>query len=63
MTPFLANRSIGVNSYKWLLLGEDDTVFFVDNAMKLLQHLDHNVPYFLTDNIQYPQQHMDGEAL
>lgn len=61
MTPFLANQSLGVDSYKWILFGEDDTVFFVSNAMKLLEHLDHNLPYLLTDNIQYPQQHINGE--
>ncbi|DBB16176.1 TPA: hypothetical protein ACH3X3_015173 [Trebouxia sp. C0006] len=61
MTPFLANQSLGVDSYKWILFGEDDTVFFISNAMKLLEHLDHNLPYLLTDNIQYPQQHINGE--
>ena len=62
MTPFLSNQSLGVDSYKWILFGEDDTVFFISNAMKLLEHLDHNLPYFLTDNIQYPQQHINGEV-
>ena len=62
MTPFLANQSLGVDSYKWILLGEDDTVFFISNAMKLLEHLDHNLPYLLTDNIQYPQQHINGNV-
>ena len=58
--PFLANQSFGVDNYKWILFGEDDTVFFVENALKLLGHLDHELPYFLTDNIQYPQKHIDG---
>lgn len=62
MTPFLANNSSGVDNYKWLLFGEDDTIFFVENALKLLGHLDHNLPYFLTDNIQFPQKHIDGES-
>ena len=62
MTPFLANKSIGVNNYKWMLVGEDDTVFFVENALRMLGHLDHNLPYFLTDNIQFPQKHIDGEV-
>ena len=62
MTLFLANQSVGVDSYKWMLIGEDDTVFFVDNAMKLLQHLDHNVLYFLSNNIQYAQQHIDVDT-
>lgn len=60
MMPFLANQSVGVDNYKWILFGEDDTVFFVENTLKLLGHLDHELPYFLTDNIQYPQNHIDG---
>ena len=60
MTPFLANQSFGVDSYKWILFGEDDTVLFVENALKLLGHLDPDLPYFLTDNIHYPQKHIDG---
>lgn len=60
MTPFLANQSCGVDNFRWILFGDDDTVFFVDNALKMLRHLDHKLPYFLTDNIQYPQKHIDG---
>ena len=60
MTPFLANQSCGVDNFEWILFGDDDTVFFVNNALKLLRHLDHKLPYFLTDNIQYPQKHIDG---
>lgn len=63
MTPFLANQSFGVDSYKWMLFGEDDTVFFVDNTLKLLGHLDADLPYVLTDNIHYPQKHIDGKEI
>ncbi len=35
-------------SYKWLLYGDDDTFFFLDAAMQVLQHLDPEMPYFLT---------------
>lgn len=36
------------DSYKWLLYGDDDTFFFLDAAMEVLQHLDPDMPYFLT---------------
>jgi len=36
------------DSYKWLLYGDDDTFFFLDAAMQVLQHLDPDMPYFLT---------------
>ena len=36
------------DSYKWLLYGDDDTFFFLDAAMNVLQHLDPQMPYFFT---------------
>ncbi len=37
-----------------MLYGDDDTVFFVDNALDMLEELDHNMPYFLTDHLWFP---------
>ncbi len=39
-----------------MLYGDDDTVFFVDNALGMLEELDHNMPYFLTDHLWFPDQ-------
>ena len=36
------------NSFKWLLFGDEDTVFFVDNALELLQDFDPSMPYIIT---------------
>ena len=36
------------DTYKWLLYGDDDTAFFLDAAINVLQHLDPDLPYFLT---------------
>lgn len=36
------------DSFKWLFYGDDDTVFFLEGAMKTVANLDHNMPYFLT---------------
>lgn len=54
MAPFIANNTAGIDSYKWILFGDDDTVFFVDNALRLLDTLDHNMPYILSDHIWFP---------
>jgi hypothetical protein len=43
----LHGRHFG-DTYKWLLYGDDDTYFFLDAAMNVLQHLDPDLPYFLT---------------
>lgn len=39
-------------SYSWLLSGDDDTVFVVDNVLSMLRELqlDPSVPYFLSDD-------------
>ena len=34
--------------YKWILYGDDDTFFFVDGVLELLQDFDHSLPYFIT---------------
>ena len=36
------------DSYKWLLYGDDDTMFFIDGVLALVQNLDADVPYFIT---------------
>ena len=56
VTPFLAAHLHGYNNFKWMLYGDDDTVFFIDNALDMLEGLDHNMPYFLTDHLWFPDQ-------
>lgn len=53
MAPFLANQSVGADSYKWMLYGDDDTVFYLDNVLRMLEPLDHTTPYFITDHIWF----------
>ena len=62
ITPFLANKTAGIDSYKWMLFGDDDTTFFVDNALRLLDTLDHTVPYILSDHIWFPTDLKSGYA-
>ena len=57
VTPFLAAHLRGYNNFKWMLYGDDDTVFFIDNALDMLEGLDHNMPYFLTDHLWFPDQY------
>jgi len=61
VAPFLANMTIGPNNFKWMLFGDDDTVFLIDNVLHLVPHLDPTVPYFMTDHLWYPQP--PGELL
>lgn len=54
IAPFLANITAGIDSYKWILFGDDDTAFYIDNALRLLSTLDHNMPYVLSDHNWFP---------
>ena len=47
--------TIGPDKFKWMLFGDDDTVFLIDNVLHLLPHLDSSVPYFMTDHLWYPE--------
>ena len=41
-----ANQSV---EFDWLLAGDDDTLFLMDNVVDLVRDLDPNEPYYLTD--------------
>ncbi|DBA83020.1 TPA: hypothetical protein ACH3X1_006796 [Trebouxia sp. C0004] len=49
LTPFLAHEAFE-GDYKWILYGDDDTFFFVDGVLELLQDFDPSLPYFITDH-------------
>lgn len=51
LAPFLANKTAAPHSYKWILYGDDDTYWFIDNVLRYLDQLDPNMPYLLSDNI------------
>ena len=51
LAPFLANKTAAPNSYKWILYSDDDTFWFIDNALVYLSQLDPDMPYLLSDNI------------
>ncbi|KAK9816501.1 hypothetical protein WJX72_001161 [[Myrmecia] bisecta] len=55
MVPFVANFTFGANSYKWMLYGDDDTVFFIDNILAVLNTMDHTVPYLISDALWFPE--------
>lgn len=50
LVPYLAHDSFG-DSYKWLLYGDDDTVWFMESVIKLLEDFDSDLPYFITDHM------------
>lgn len=55
LAPFRGNRTVGLEKYKWILYGDDDTIWFPDNVLRLVNSLDHTMPYFLTDHIWFPE--------
>ena len=47
IVPFLAHKQLG-DTYKWLLYGDDDTVWFMDGVLDVLSDLDPDTPYFIS---------------
>ena len=52
---------MGLDSFKWVLYGDDDTVFFIDGALDALENLDYNMPYLLSDDVWFVED--DGKKL
>ena len=44
-----------MDRYKWIVYGDDDTVMFIDNVLALVNQLDHNHPYLISDCIWWPE--------
>lgn len=51
MTPLIAHRLLE-GDYKWLIYGDDDTIFFPEGIARALEthHLDADMPYFVSDS-------------
>ena len=52
MAPLLAHKALK-GSYKWLVFGDDDTVFFTDAIRNLVQDFDHDMPYAISGKSPY----------
>ncbi|PNH06691.1 hypothetical protein TSOC_006910 [Tetrabaena socialis] len=61
VAPFAAHRQYG-DGYKWLLYGDDDTIFFLPGLRRLLSGFDPELPLALTDNLWYGSGHPRLEA-
>ena len=55
LVAWRANATIGSHQFKWILYGDDDTLFAIDNVLAMVNRFDHNQPYFLADNIWFPE--------
>ena len=47
LAPLLAHKALA-GQYKWLLYGDDDTLWFLSGVVELLQKLDPAMPYIIT---------------
>ncbi|GIL52680.1 hypothetical protein Vafri_8499 [Volvox africanus] len=56
MAPFLAHQYFG-ETYKWMLYGDDDTLFYMPAVKRLLAHLDPELPIAISDNLWFRARH------
>ena len=48
LAPVLAHKALAPGSFKWMLFGDDDTIFFVNSVLEFLQDFDPDLPYFIS---------------
>ncbi|GLI68037.1 hypothetical protein VaNZ11_012360 [Volvox africanus] len=56
MAPFLAHQYFG-ETYKWMLYGDDDTLFYMPAVKRMLAHLDPELPIAISDNLWFRARH------
>lgn len=49
---------LGLENVRWFVLGDDDTVFFVENLLTVLRKYDHNQMYYIGGNSESVEQDM-----
>jgi len=47
---------LGLTDVRWFIMGDDDTVFFVDNLITVLNKYDHNQMYYIGGNSESVEQ-------
>lgn len=61
LVSFRANGTVGLGNYAWILNGDDDTIYIIENVLAMVNRFDHDLPFHLSDNIWFPE--WDGEGL
>ncbi|ERN08018.1 uncharacterized protein LOC18436258 [Amborella trichopoda] len=54
----LESFNLGLSDVRWFVMGDDDTVFFVDNLVKVLAKYDHNKYFYIGGNSESVVQNM-----
>lgn len=59
LTPFFAHDAFQ-GEYEWILYGHDDTFFFVEGVLELLQDFDPSLPYVITDHFWWTDEPLEA---
>ncbi|KAH7514470.1 hypothetical protein FEM48_Zijuj11G0093000 [Ziziphus jujuba var. spinosa] len=47
---------LGLDNVRWFVMGDDDTLFFTENLVTVLEKYDHNQMYYIGDNSESVEQ-------
>ncbi|CAO2835578.1 unnamed protein product [Amaranthus hypochondriacus] len=50
---------MGLEDVRWYVMGDDDTIFFPDNLVRVLQKYDHNKMYYIGSNSETHMQNLN----
>lgn len=50
MVPSMAHEHGGVDDYKWMLYGDDDTLWNMDRVVEIIKDMDPELPHMITDH-------------
>ncbi|KFM24945.1 hypothetical protein F751_1824 [Auxenochlorella protothecoides] len=53
MVPSVAHEHFGQYNYKWMLYGDDDTIWFLDSVVNIVKGLDPDMPHLITDHLWF----------
>ncbi|GAX82109.1 hypothetical protein CEUSTIGMA_g9537.t1 [Chlamydomonas eustigma] len=59
--PFLAHKHFG-DTYKWMMYGDDDTLFFLPGVINLIRRFNDMEPLAVTDNLWLMKKHPNPMA-
>ncbi|KDD73225.1 hypothetical protein H632_c2408p1, partial [Helicosporidium sp. ATCC 50920] len=61
MVPSMVHEHVGESNYRWMLFGDDDTLWHMDSVASIISRLDPDLPWMITDHAWFWGEEQGGE--